>query len=105
MAPSPPHIFAEILRNDFGGFLHRSFIELNAATPFVWNWHIEALAAKLEDVRHGRCKRLIVNLPPRQLKSHVTSVAFPAWILGHEPAKRVLIVTYAQDLSDNFARA
>jgi predicted phage terminase large subunit-like protein len=105
MAPSPANIFAEILRNDFGGFLHRSFIELNAATPFLWNWHIEALAAKLEDVRQGRCKRLIVNLPPRQLKSHVTSVAFPAWILGHEPAMRVLVVTYAQDLSDNFARA
>ena len=105
MAPSPPNKFADILRNDFCSFLHRSFVELNAATPFIWNWHIEVLAAKLEDVRLGRCKRLIINLPPRHLKSHVTSVAFPAWVLGHEPAKRIAVVSYAQDLSDYFARA
>ena len=38
---------------------------------FLPNWHIEVLAAKLEEVRRGSCKRLIVNVPPRHLKSHV----------------------------------
>jgi predicted phage terminase large subunit-like protein len=62
------------------------------------------LAAKLEEVRRGSRKRLIVNVPPRHLKSHAISIAFPAWALGHEPAKQILSVTYAQDLSDNLAR-
>src|SRR5467141_1894007 len=103
MALSPANMYAQLLRYDLCAFIHRSFLELEQS-EFHSNWHIEVLAAKLEDVRHGRCKRLIVNVPPRHLKSLAISIAFPAWILGHEPAKQILSVTYAQDLSDNLAR-
>ena len=89
------------LRHDLCAFIHRSFIELEAGKQFLWNWHIEELAAKLEEVRRGRCKRLIVNMPPRHLKSDAISIAFPAWVLGHDPTKQLPSVTYAQDLSDN----
>jgi predicted phage terminase large subunit-like protein len=104
MAPSPANMYADVLRHDLCAFIHRSFLELNSHTPFLSNWHIEVLAAKLEEVRRGSCKRLIVNVPPRHLKSHAISIAFPAWVLGHEPTKQILSVTYAQDLSDNLAR-
>jgi hypothetical protein len=103
MAPSPANMYAHLLRHDLCAFIHRSFLELEQS-EFYSNWHIEVLAAKLEDVRRGRCKRLIVNVPPRHLKSLAISIAFPAWVLGHEPAKQILSVTYAQDLSDNLAR-
>ena len=104
MAPTPANMYADVLRHDLCAFIHRSFLELNPQTRFHTNWHIEVLAAKLEEVRQGRCKRLIVNMPPRLLKSHAISITFPAWVLGHDPAKQILTVTYAQDLSDNFAR-
>jgi predicted phage terminase large subunit-like protein len=97
-------MYAHVLRHDLYAFIHRSFLELNAQTRFLSNWHLEVLAAKLEDVRQGRCKRLIVNVPPRHLKSHAISIAFPAWLLGHDPSKQILSVTYAQDLSDDLAR-
>ena len=41
------------------------------------NWHIQALAYYLEQVRLGKINRLIINMPPRSLKSIVSSVAFP----------------------------
>ena len=104
MSPSPANMYANVLRHDLCAFIHRSFLELNAQTTFLSNWHIEVLAAKLEDVRLGRCKRLIINIPPRLLKSHTVSIAFVAWLLGHDPTKQILTVSYAQDLSDNFAR-
>src|SRR6266699_3074297 len=104
MTPTPAHMYADVLRHDLCAFIHRSFLELNAQTQFLSNWHIEVLAAKLEQVRRGSCKRLIINVPPRHLKSHAISIAFPAWVLGHDPAKQILSVTYAQDLSDNLAR-
>jgi predicted phage terminase large subunit-like protein len=104
MTPSPANMYADVLRHDLCAFIHRSFLELNAQTPFLSNWHIQVLAAKLEEVRRGSCKRLVVNMPPRHLKSHAISIAFPAWVLGHDPAKQILSVTYAQDLSDNLAR-
>ena len=104
MAPSPANMYADVLRHDLCAFIHRSFIELEAGKQFLSNWHIEVLAEKLEELRQGRCKRLIVNMPPRHLKSDAISITFPAWMLGHDPTKQLLSVTYAQDLSDNLAR-
>ena len=97
-------MYAEILRHDLCAFTHRSFLELNPGEEFFSNWHIEKLAAKLEEVRRGSCKRLIINVPPRHLKSLLVSVAYPAWLLGLEPSKQILSVTYAQDYSDYLAR-
>ena len=94
MAPSPANIYADLLQNDLCAFIHRSSGVEFSANVFP-NWHIELLAAKLEEVRRGNCKRLIVSVPPRHLKSHATSIAFPAWVMGHEPAKQILVVTYA----------
>lgn len=65
---------------------------------------LELVAQSLEDVAYGNCKRLIINVPPRHLKSHSASIAFPAWFLGHFPEKQLACVSYAQDLSDNLAR-
>ena len=104
MAPTPANMYADILRHDLCAFIHRSFLELNPREEFLSNWHIERLAVKLEEVRRGSCKRLIICVPPRHLKSLLASVAFPAWLLGHEPSKQILSVTYAQDFSDNLAR-
>jgi predicted phage terminase large subunit-like protein len=104
MAASPTKRYSEILRNDFEAFIYRAFLELNPRLPFDMNWHIEAIAAELEEVRLGYCKRLIICLPPRHLKSFIASVAFPAWLLGHDPTKQIMCVSYGQDLADKFAR-
>ena len=95
--------YAAIMRSNFHGFIERSFNELNPITPFKDNWHIEVLAYELERVRLGETKRLIINVPPRSLKSHCASIAFPAWILGHEPGAQIICASYAQDLSDKLA--
>lgn len=104
MAIGPSEMYTRILRHDFSAFTHRAFIELHGPGIFKPNWHLEVLARQLEDVRLGRCRRLIINIPPRHLKSHTATVAFPAWLLGHDPAKKILTVCYAQDLSDKMAR-
>ena len=104
MAPSPANMAAEIYRQDLVAFIHRSFLELNPAATFEYNWHLELIAQSLKDVANGSCKRLIINVPPRHLKSHSASIAFPAWFLGHFPEKQVACVSYAQDFSDTLAR-
>jgi predicted phage terminase large subunit-like protein len=96
-------VWLDILRNDFAAFTSRTFRELKAADNFSFNWHIEAVCSKLEAVRRGEIKRLIINLPPRQGKSIIGSVAFPAFVLGHNPKAEILCVSYGQDLADDFA--
>jgi predicted phage terminase large subunit-like protein len=104
MALTPAKMIAEIYRNDLLAFIHRSFLELNPAATFEYNWHQELIAQALEEVAYGDCKRLIINVPPRHLKSHSASIAFPAWFLGHFPEKQVACVSYSQDFSDTLAR-
>jgi len=99
-----PDEYKTILRSDLGYFAERCFSEINPQTEFLANWHIEVIAAKLAAVRQGKIRRLIINLPPRHLKSLMASVAFPAWCLGHDPSAQILCVSYAQDLADKLAR-
>jgi hypothetical protein len=91
------------LRNDFVAFVERSFYQLNANTEYHHNWHIEAIAEALEECRSGSSRRLIINVPPRSLKSHMTSIAFVAWLLGHDPSAQIISASYAQDLADKLA--
>lgn len=99
-----PSEYTACLRQDFFTFLHRSFYDLNPQTQFFPNWHIEVMAAKLEAGRLGHCTRLIINVPPRHLKSHCASIAFTAWLLGHNPAAQIITLSYGQDLADKLAR-
>jgi len=96
---------AATLRDDFASFATRCFRELNPRTRFITNWHVELIAGKLAAVREGRNRRLlIISVPPRHLKSHLASIAFPAWCLGHDPSAQILCVSYAQDLADKLSR-
>ena len=93
-----------ILRKDLTSFVERSFYELNPEAAFLGNPHIEVMAAKLQSCLEGKSRRLIINLPPRSLKSHCASVAFPAFLLGHVPEAQIICASYGQDLADKLAR-
>jgi predicted phage terminase large subunit-like protein len=96
--------YETLLRQDLGTFAARCFQDLNPQTELAMNWHLEVIAAKLTAVREGKIRRLIINLPPRHLKSLLASIAFPAWCLGHDSSAQILSVSYAQDLADKLAR-
>ena len=98
-----PNEYRALVRSDFYAFIERSFYELNPTTPFLSNWHIEVIAAELEACRRGETKRLIINVPPRSLKSHCASVAFPAWLLGHNPSAQIIVASYAQELANKLS--
>ena len=82
MAPSPAKMTAEIYRQDLLAFIHRSFLELNPADTFEYNWHLELIAQKLEDVAYGNCKRLIINVPPRHLEISLSVHRISGLVLG-----------------------
>jgi predicted phage terminase large subunit-like protein len=96
--------YHKILRSDPYAFTHRSFLLLNPSVRFLPHPYIELLATTLDKVRRGETLRLIINLPPRSLKSTLASVVLPASILGHNPSAQIICVSYAQDLADRWAR-
>jgi predicted phage terminase large subunit-like protein len=102
--PHNPSEYEALLRADFTSFAQHCFRELNPRTVFASSWYHDIIAAKLEAVSAGRSRRVIINMPPRHLKSHLASVAFPAWCLGRDPSAQLLCVSYAQDLADKLSR-
>ncbi len=91
-------LFNFLIKEDFYSFLLRSFDVVNPSVEFVENWHINFICNLLEDVFSKKIKRLIINIPPRSLKSVIVSAAFPAWVLGKSPEKRIIVASYGQSI-------
>jgi hypothetical protein len=89
----------QLIHASFLAFLEKTFRTVSPGTHYLHNWHIEAIAAHLNACERGEITRLIINMPPRMLKSVTVSVAWPAWLLAHNPAQRVMVASYAQSLS------
>ena len=98
LSPSMAHVNAAC-RKDFVSFVRKVFHILAPSHIFHMNWHICAIAYHLELVRRGKIKRLIITVPPRSLKSIMCSVALPAYALGHDPTKRLIVASYGADLA------
>ena len=88
-----------VLRQDLASFIRKVFPEVSAGDTFLPNWHIRAIAHRLMQCERGEIKRLIITLPPRYMKSICASVAFPAWVLGRNPQRKIICASYAQDLA------
>lgn len=87
----------------------RDFIKLGwhviePATPYVHNWHIDAIADHLEAVTSGDIRDLIISVPPRHAKSTIVSVLWPAWFWTIRPETRFLCASYDMALSVRDAR-
>lgn len=82
----------------------RTFVEeawpiVEPGTTFKTNWHIDAICDHLQAVSDGHIKRLIINIPPRHMKSSTVAVLWPVWEWLTRPETRFLYASYAQGLS------
>ena len=94
----------DAMRHDLLSFTDRCMHELHGGNGMDRGWHLELMASELMAVFQGANRRLLINLPPRHLKSVLCSVAFPAWVLGHNPAAQLICVSYGQDLTEKLGR-
>lgn len=89
----------EQLRTSLPQFIQQAFRTLEPVTPYSHNWHIDVIAEYLLACERREIKRLIINMPPRAMKSIAVTVSWPAWLLGHNPSEKILTGSYAQDLT------
>ena len=71
---------------------------------FIVGKHHRILADMLMAVERGDKDRVCVNIPPRHGKSQLVSIFFPAWYLGRNPDKKVMMVSHTTDLAVDFGR-
>jgi predicted phage terminase large subunit-like protein len=94
-----------ICRNCFGAFVYAAFKVVYPGQDFTPNWHIDCVCHQLEKMVTGQsAPHLVLNQPPRSLKSFIVSVCLPAWLLGRNPTRRIICASYAEDLANKFSR-
>lgn len=96
-------LFQALLRQDFKSFVCKVFAEVSPQSVYQDNWHIDVICTELEKMIRGENNRLIINIPPRYMKSIICSVALPAFILGKFPAETIVCVSYADELAKKLA--
>ena len=101
MKAAPPPIEC-LLHSNLMAFLQRVFATLEPGSRFRSNWHHEHLAWQLTRVQRGELRRLIINQPPRSGKSMLGSVAWPMFLLGRFPEKKLICVSHTSDLARKF---
>ena len=96
---SPPD--TEIPQPSLWEFVRAAWHVLEPAHPFVDNWHIGAICELLEAVTLRQIQNLLINIPPRHLKSLLVSVFWPCWEWGPRlrPDLRYINSSYASNLS------
>ena len=92
------------VRQDLPSFIAKCFATLEPGGSYQQNWHILHIAHQLTRVSDGELKRLIVNIPPRHLKSICVTVAYTAWVMGHDPSRKIIALSYSSELAEELAR-
>jgi predicted phage terminase large subunit-like protein len=104
MEPTKHEIYFSAVKSDLKTFLLHAFDTLEPDRTFLDNWHVDLIIHYLERAIEGKEPRLIINLPPRQLKSMLVSVVLPAFILGLDPTARIICVSYNDELAKKLSR-
>jgi len=91
------------MRERLSPFIKKVFSTVDPKATYEHNWHIDVIAEHLEALYDGDILKLIINIPPRFLKTICSSIAFPAWVLGKEPSERILVSSYADKLSQRIS--
>lgn len=99
----PVHALAEIRREkaerNLSDFIRQAWPIIEPGTEYVHNWHIDLISEYMEAVNLGQINRLVINMPPRHMKSIHVTVCYPVWTWIKHPEKRFIKVSYSDNLS------
>lgn len=87
------------LTDDLSAYLREAWKIVEPSTPYMHNWHIDAISEHLKAVTIGQIRNLCILIPPRHAKSSIVSVMWPTWLWTFQPQHRFLFASYALQLS------
>jgi hypothetical protein len=91
--------FNVLLTTSFKLFLEKVFETLHPGELLEPNWHLDVFEWYVKEIIECRITRLVVNLPPRSLKSLNFNIALSAFLLGLNPKARIMGISCTKDLS------
>lgn len=97
--PSKVEIEAERLSRSLSFYVQESWHVIEPAIPFVDNWHIGLISEYLVALTTLQIQNLIINIPPRHMKSLQACVMWPTWVWINMPATRWITGSYSLKLA------
>lgn len=99
VAPTRTELVAERCRRSLRYFAEQAWPLVEPGVPFVGNWHVDVICEHLEAVSRREIRRLVINIPPRCMKSLTTAVFWPCWEWLGRPETKWLFASYGEKLS------
>jgi predicted phage terminase large subunit-like protein len=87
------------MQADFTAFVKAAWPILEPGNKLSWSWHYDLIAEYLTLAADKKVKRLIINIPPRTLKSILVTVMFPVWVWTRTPQASFACASYSAALS------
>lgn len=84
---------AQLYRTSVPAFVDFAFRELHPGKKLTWHWYLDVIADRVDAVLKGKTKRLVINAPPRTLKTLIATLSLIALYIGRNPQKQVLLIT------------
>jgi len=100
MPPSSYEAFQALCRTQFGYFVRKAFRIVEPGTQMEWSWHLDCLSEHLQAFHAGEIPWLIINQPPRTLKSVLVAQIYPAWAMGLDASHQLIGAAYAHTLAE-----
>jgi predicted phage terminase large subunit-like protein len=100
-SPSLIDIERELVkRNGLHEFIKLAWPVLHPPSkPFVDNWHVQCIAEHVQAVAEGDIQKLLINIPPRAMKSLTSAVFLPSWSWIKHPGTKYIVACFGEDLS------
>jgi len=92
--------FQAICRQDLYAYTQKAFSLIEPGRPFEDNWSIGCISEHLQAVHEGEIRDLIINEPPRMLKSVQVAQIYPSWVFIHDPSHQFIGASYAHSLAE-----
>jgi hypothetical protein len=113
MKPAPPptndesaqklEALIQLARRDLMCFVELVFDVLHSGDQLIYADYLGLLASLLMGVEQGQYQRVIINMPPRHMKSMMVSVFYVAWRLGRDPTAKFITISYGDDLAHDLS--
>ena len=89
----------EIAARSFREYVELAWPHVEPSVPFQPNFHVDAICDHLTAVKSGEIDRLVINVPPGESKSLLSSVMFPSWLWTDWPGAKVISASYGEDIA------
>jgi len=97
--PTLKEIDRELARKSLAIYTRQAWHVVEPGNQYISGWHVDAICEHLEAATRGEIRNLIINIPPRHMKSLLTCVFWPTWVWTFRPESRWLFSSYGESLS------